>query len=148
MTKPRYWDVRRLVRDSEREFTQVEVVAALNASPLAALQDVPVDNVYWGVSKAAWDGMLAYTGVDRIPYVSDRFDCDNFAVNFAAVVADKFDINGVGIVVDGSGGHAYNSVLIADNDRLSIGIVEPQNDLYVLKAQGMYKARYGFIFLP
>ena len=110
MKKPKYWDVWRAVRDSKREFTKDEVVAALNASPLSSLQEVPVDSAYWGASEEAWHGMLAYTGVDRIRYVSNAFDCDNFAVLFAGVVADKFDINGVGIVVDYSGGHAYCAV--------------------------------------
>lgn len=149
MAKPRYWDVWRAVRDTKQQFTKDEVVAALNASPLAALEDVPVDNRYWGASAAAWRGMLDYTGVDERRYVSDSFDCDNFAVLFSALVADKFDINGVGIVVDGSGGHAYCSILIVMPKRkLSIGIVEPQNKRYVLKTEGMYSARYGFIFLP
>ena len=149
MKKPRYWDVWRAVRDSKREFTKDEVVAALNASPLTNLQEVPVDSAYWGASEEAWRGMLAYTGVDRIRYVSNAFDCDNFAVLFAGVVADKFDINGVGIVVDYSGRHAYCTVLIVDaNGNLSIGIIEPQNDQFVLKTEGMYKADFGFIFLP
>ena len=150
MKKPRYWDVWRAVRNSKIEFTRDEVVAALNRSPLQDLQEVPVDSAYWGASEEAWRGMLAYTGVDRIRYVSNTFDCDNFAVLFAGVVADKFDINGVGIVVDYSGGHAYCAVLIVDEnaDHLSIGIIEPQNDQFVLKTEGMYKAKFGFIFLP
>ena len=149
MKKPRYWDVWRAVRGSEREFTQSEVVAALNASPLTNLQEVPVDSVYWGASEDAWHGMLAYTGVDRKRYIKDRFDCDNFAVLFAGVVADKFGINGVGIVIDYSGGHAYCAILIVnENGGLSIGIIEPQNDKFVLKTQGMYSAKFGFIFLP
>ena len=148
MKKPRYWDVWRAVRDSKREFTKDEVVDALNASPLTNLQEVPVDSVYLAASEDAWRGMLAYTGVDRIRYVSNAFDCDNFAVLFAGVVADKFDINGVGIVVDYSGGHAYCAILIVDeNGGLSIGIIEPQNDQFVIKTEGMYAAKFGFIFL-
>ena len=148
MKKPKYWDVWRAVRDSKREFTKDEVVAALNASPLSSLQEVPVDSAYWGASEEAWHGMLAYTGVDRIRYVSNAFDCDNFAVLFAGVVADKFDINGVGIVVDYSGGHAYCAILIVTENGLKIGIIEPQNDRFVLKTEGMYAAKFGFIFLP
>ncbi|RKU10818.1 hypothetical protein C6503_19220 [Candidatus Poribacteria bacterium] len=149
MKKPRYWDVRRLVKESEREFTAQEVVDALNASLLSDLQDVPLDGRYWGASEAAWRGMLAYTGVDRKRYIKDRFDCDNFAVLFAGRVADKFGINGVGIVIDYSGGHAYCAILIVDeNGNLSIGIIEPQNDQFVLKTEGMYSAKFGFIFLP
>ena len=148
MNKPRYWDVWRAVRDSKQQYTKAEVVAALDASPLGLLQDVPVDNNYWGASEDAWHGMLAYTGVDRRRYVSDSFDCDNFAVLFAGIVADKFDINGVGIVVDFSGGHAYCAILIVTDSGLKIGIIEPQNDKFVIKTEGMYAARFGFIFLP
>ena len=148
MKKPRYWDVRRLVKESEREFTNREVVDALNASPLKTLQDIPVDSKYWAVSKEAWEGMMAYIGVDQEKYEVDRFDCDNFAVVFAASVADRFRINGAGIVVDFSGGHAYNAILITGtHGGLSIGIIEPQNRRYILKTEGMYQARHGFIFL-
>ena len=148
MAKPRYWDVWRAVRDTKQQFTNLQVLDALKTSSLPNLQRVPLDNTYWGVSIETWELILAYTGTDRKKYVKDSFDCDNFAVHLTDVSADKFDINGVGIVVDGSGGHAYCSLLVAgENGKLSIATVEPQNDTFILKPEGMYKAEFGFILL-
>lgn len=148
MKKPRYWDVWRAVRDTKRQFTNHQVQDALKESTLSGLQAVPLDRTYWGVSIETWKLILAYTGTDRKKYVKDSFDCDNFAVHLTDVSADKFEINGVGIVVDGSGGHAYCSLLIATKNGLSIATVEPQNDKFILKPEGMYQARAGFILLP
>ena len=146
--KVKYWDVWRSVRDTKQQFTHQQVKAAFDKSKLLQLQDVLLDETYWGVSIETWQLILAYTGVDRKQYVKDSFDCDNFAIHLTDVSADKFEINGVGIVVDGSGGHAYCSLLVVEDGKLSIAIVEPQNDIFILKTEGMYAAKFGFILMP
>lgn len=146
--KTRYWDVWRSVRDTKQQFSHHQVKAALDGSMVLHLQDVLLDETYWAVSLETWQLILAYTGVDRKQYVKDSFDCDNFAVHLTDVSADRFEINGVGIVVDGSGGHAYCSLLVVDDGKLSVAVVEPQNDQFILKPEGMYAARRGFILMP
>lgn len=145
MSKPRYWDVWRAFRHSKRQFSKDDLEAALQRSALSNLQYVPTDATYLGASRDAWELGLAYTGVDQKRYIVDAFDCDNFAVLFAGRIADKFGINGVGIVVDYSGGHAYCAILIVENGELALGIIEPQNDRFIIKTEGMYSARFGFI---
>ena len=147
MPKPRYWDVWRSVRDTKQKFTNQEVQAALGESHLSKLGGLPLDETYWGVSLETWQLILAYNGTDKKRYVKDTFDCDNFAILFAGSVADKFAINGAGIVVDYSGGHAYSALLVATENGLAFATIEPQNDRFIIKTDGMYDAEFGFIML-
>ena len=147
MSRPKYWDVWRSVRDTKQQFTNGEVQAALSKSRLSKLGGLPLDETYWGVSLETWQLILAYNGTDKKRYVKDTFDCDNFAILFAGSVADKFGINGAGIVIDYSGGHAYSALLVATADGLAFATIEPQNDQFVIKMDGMYDAEFGFIML-
>lgn len=147
MPKPKYWDVWRAVRDTKQQFTNAEVKAALRKSHLSKLGGLPLDETYWGVSLETWHLILAYNGTDKKRYVKDTFDCDNFAILFAGSVADKFSINGAGIVIDYSGGHAYSALLVATEDGPAFATIEPQNDEFVIKTEGMYDAEFGFIML-
>ena len=147
MSKPRYWDVWRSVRDTKKQFSNDQVQDALQASGLSKLHGLPLDNTYWGVSLETWHLILAYNGTDKKRYVKDTFDCDNFAILFAGSVADKFSINGAGIVIDYSGGHAYSALLVATETGLAFATIEPQNDEFVIKMDGMYDAEFGFIML-
>ena len=148
MPKPRYWDVWRSVRDTKQQFSNHQVQNALKASGLSKLQGLPLDNIYWGVSLETWQLILAYNGTDKKRYVKDTFDCDNFAILFAGSVADKFGINGAGIVIDYSGGHAYSALLVVtETGELAFATIEPQNDQFVIKMDGMYDAEFGFILL-
>ena len=148
MKKPKYWDVWRAVRDTKQQFTNAEVQAALGKSHLSKLGGLPLDETYWGVPLETWQLILAYNGTDKKRYVKDTFDCDNFAILFAGSVADKFSINGAGIVIDYSGGHAYSALLVAtETGELAFATVEPQNDEFVIKTEGMYDAEFGFIML-
>ena len=147
MSKPKYWDVWRSVRDTKQQFTNDEVKAALRQSHLSKLGGLPLDETYWGVSLETWELILAYNGTDKKRYVKDTFDCDNFAILFAGSVADRFSINGAGIVIDFSGRHAYSALLVATENGLAFATIEPQNDRFVLKTEGMYDAEFGFIML-
>ena len=48
-----------------------------------------------------------------------------------------FDVNGVGFVVDYSGKHAYNAILVSESGgHLEVVGVEPQNDRWALRKLG------------
>ena len=148
MGKPKYWDVWRAVRDTKKSFTNLETKIALKASSLGKLQGVPIDETYWGVPLETWQLILDYNGVDKRKYVKDVFDCDNFAILFAGTVADKFSLNGAGIVIDFSGGHAYSCILVVGEDgQPTFATIEPQNDRFVINPTGQYDAEWGFIVL-
>lgn len=146
--RPHYQTVKAAIRKSEKTFTQQEVGAALRSSELRNLQIGTLDSKYWAVSRDAWEKILAFNLTDRKAYQSDRYDCDNFAITLSGTVAQKWDINGCGIVIDWSGGHAYSVLLINNNGQLEIAVVEPQDDWFVIfVGRGHYTAKSGMIIL-
>lgn len=144
--KPRYWDVRRAVRRSLTPVSYEQLEAAYLDSSVSGLDLWGLDKSYKAVDRLAWDLILAYSQVDKKKYKADTFDCDNFAVSLAGTVTMKWGLNGIGIILDFSGGHAYSALLVQDEDEgLYIAVVEPQTDEFVITGKGMYKAEQGII---
>lgn len=94
-----------------------------------------------------WDGKYYYTDLDtfkgiisedtlnRIKYIADLHDCDNYAMQFSAYVDAFLLLNNVGIAVgevfdrNGKllGYHAWNCVIVKDNNATKAYFFEPQN---------------------
>ena len=141
MSKPRYWDVRRAIKESVVEVSYNQLASAFHESDLKRLQFAGLDSRYRAVDMKTWELIIAYNDVDEEKYKSEHFDCDNFAVCFAGEVAQKWDINGVGIVIDFSAQHAYNCLILADKfGNIKIISFEPQADRFA-----EYKAENGFV---
>lgn len=141
MSRPRYWDVYRAVRDSKQTISQQELRKMFSESPLRGLQLVPLDSRYVIVDTNTIGLVTAYNGVDLEEYKSESYDCDNFALSFAGDVPQRWDVNCIGIVIDFSAGHAYNCAATIDN---GIVIIEPQNDTLFLD-YSPYAAKSGFV---
>lgn len=122
-----------------------EIIKCVQQSPIGeGTQVLPVDTQYRILDSTGWDGALEFTGVDRQKYISEFFDCDNFAILLAAICAMKFHINSVGICFDFSGGHAYAILPIRQDDgSIELIILEPQNDEYIISLGGMYQGKFG-----
>ena len=123
-----------------------EIIDAVRRSPIGGdgMYIVAADTKYRILDGAGWGGALDFTGVDKRQYISEFFDCDNFAIVLAAVCAMKFHINSVGIVFDFSGGHAYAVLPVRQPDgSIKIIILEPQNDTYIISLGGMYQGKFG-----
>ena len=76
---------------------------------------------------ATWNRILQHLGIHKLSYESDIRDCDDFAKLVWAQTA-LLRVNGVGLVVDYSGGHAYLAVVVPTCDGPVILFVEPQRD--------------------
>ena len=137
---------RNLIESHVSIATRDEIIQAFRHSPIGGdgMYVVPCDTQYRILDGTGWGAALNYTGVDKRQYISEFFDCDNFAILLAAVCAMKFHINSVGIVLDFSGGHAYAvlPVRLADGS-IKILILEPQNDEYIISLGGMYQGKFG-----
>ena len=64
---------------------------------------------------------------EKKKYYADKFDCDSFSFMFITHLASKYGVNGVGIVLDFSGAHAYNFV-VYPRKKDNLRLFEPQND--------------------
>ena len=147
MTKLYLKDVRKFVRKTKQTVSHTAVAQAHDASGLRTLQFVPLDTSYVALPAETWELFLQYSGVDRIQYKSDTMDCDDFAQILAGECKRKLRVNGIGLVVDFSGGHAYNALLAYKGSELSLLTIEPQNDKIIINQSGMYAAQQGFLLL-
>ena len=91
------------------------------------------DSQIWAMPLATWRKVIAVTDTDKISYISEKYDCDNFALGFKADV-DRLGSNGVGLVVDFGRRHAYNVVVIKEenSNEIQLRLIEPQNDRWIL----------------
>ena len=105
-----------------------------------------LDSKYWACSRLDFEAIIRWDWTDKKKYVAEKYDCDNFAFSFKARMDRKFHLNNVGLVIDYSGGHAYNCVLFSDG---TAELFEPQNDRFVTDRQGtgQYKCTEGLIIL-
>ena len=139
-----------LIRDTGRSFSAEQVAGALTESPLRRMQILLLDREYTALPLKVWERILEWSDVDRIDYVSEKRDCDNFAIALSGQVGLRLAVNGIGLVVDYSGGHAYNCILVREGNDLTLRIVEPQTDRMpavgsCLSGHEAYKADYGFV---
>ena len=116
---------------------------------VSQVKHLPLDNSYTACSKKEFLEWIEWDWVDKKQYVKDKYDCENFAFSFKARTDRRFGINTVGLVIDYSGGHAYNVVLFTDSPPL---LYEPQTDEWVYIGEGMsanesYKMERGYIII-
>ena len=135
------------IAGSQKAFAKADVQAALrHAAP--GIQTILLDSRYWAVSRATWDAMIAAYGPDRNKYVSERYDCDDFAFSFKGGMGHTYEVNGVGIVLNWGHAHAYNAILVNDGGKCVVEYLEPQNDQFVrTPAPALYQLTHGLIIL-
>ena len=141
-----------MISERSRSATAREVASALRDAGLGKLQPMLLDRTYTALPMATWASILAWSDVDRVQYVAERRDCDNFALALAGQVGLRLSVNGCGVVVDYSGQHAYCVLLVEDTARGGIyaRLVEPQSDGLPQVGDSMsgheaYKAERGVI---
>ena len=100
------------------------------------IQRLHLDSKYWVCDRSEFDKIVQWDWTDKKQYISEKYDCDNFAFSFKATVDRQFHLNCVGLVIDWSGGHAYNLVVFKDG---TWSAFEPQSDSWPSLGQGMYK---------
>ena len=100
----------------------------LDAMKLGILR-LPLDGTYYLVSQNSFLNIVAWDWTDTLPYIKERFDCENFALLFKAHVDLHFHLNQVAVIIDYNSGHGYNLVVYPDGNKQ---VLEPQSDaLYV-----------------
>ena len=93
------------------------------------IQRLPLDATYYLTNQRGFLNVVAWDWTDTLPYIRERFDCENFALLFKAHADLHFHINQVAVIIDYHSGHGYNLVLYPDGNKQ---VLEPQSDaLYV-----------------
>jgi hypothetical protein len=110
------------------EQTSAWVQAQLDAMKLG-IQRLALDATYYLTNQRGFLNVVAWDWTDTLPYIRERFDCENFALLFKAHVDLHFHLNQVAVIIDYNSGHGYNLVMYPDGNKQ---VLEPQSDaLYV-----------------
>lgn len=133
--------VKRLIRRSQRDLTGQEVGQLWHSDPKRRALSLRLldSKQYRAVDEAAWRAILQHNGISKFTYVSELADCDDFAFALRGMVPLEFRVNGIGLVRDWSGGHAYNCILVVQGDEVVVRFIEPQSDRFISAGSGMYK---------
>lgn len=106
----------------------VWVQQQLDAMKLGIIR-LPLDGTYYLANQKNFLNIVAWDWTDTLPYIRERFDCENFALLFKAHVDLHFHLNQVAVIIDYKSGHGYNLVVYPDGNK---HVLEPQSDaLYV-----------------
>ena len=82
----------------------------INAMGLAICR-VPLDMEYRLTNQSNMNNIVAWDATDQIRYIREKFDCENFAILFKAMVDLYFHLNQVAIIMDYISHHSYNLIL-------------------------------------
>ena len=106
----------------------VWIQQAIDSMKLGIIR-IPLDGKYYLTNQSNFLNIVAWDWTDKIDYLKERFDCENFAILFKAMVDLYFHLNQVAIVIDYKSGHGYNLVFYPDGTKQ---VLEPQSDgLYI-----------------
>ena len=109
------------------------------------IQRLHLDSKYWVCSKQEFENWIEWDWTNKKRYIAEEYDCDNFAFSFKARCDRKIGINSVALVIDYSGGHAYNLVIFSDE---APELFEPQNDSWRKKGESkLYSLTSGYIII-
>lgn len=90
---------------------------------------LPLDATYYMTNQSNFLNIVAWDWTDRVNYIKEKFDCENFAILFKAIVDLYFNLNQVAVIIDYQSGHGYNLVIYPNG---KAQVLEPQSDaLYV-----------------
>ena len=136
MTQPQLSPVR---------FSRAEIETVLHAYAKHMLLYL-VDEHYYCLTADEWKEVIAAVGVDPVKYAADTYDCDSFSRYWWAEINHRFKVNGMLTVVDFSGEHSYNLLLVNDGGKIVPRLFEPQTLLQPAKGSPHYTMRHGFLF--
>lgn len=103
----------------------------------------PLDARYWLCSQDDMAAIIQADYTDAKAYWAERYDCENFAFTFKALVDRIYGLNQVGLVIDWCG-HGYNVIVFADGE---VWFFEPMNDQTVTIGAGIYKMERAEILI-
>lgn len=86
---------------------------------------------------------IKWIAKEKIKYIVDYFDCDNFALLFTAMALRK----GLHIPITNSEIHSYNASIVLSGDKKEIIIIEPQTGEVFSPQKAQEDKKYQTIFL-
>ena len=117
--------------DIERRDTswvEGELATDFENFPNNGVKRVPIDSRYYLTTPDDFSRIIEETIIDHRRYKRAKFACENFAFGLQNVVAQRYGINSVGIVIDLSNSRGYNIVIYDDG---MSEVFDPNNEMLV-----------------
>lgn len=129
-----------------REAFNVKVARTINSTQIITFfNGLGYDKLYFAdglYSVIDWNVMkeiIRYSWVDKKKYISEIFDCDDYALAFKSHVSEIYNINSVALakhikVITGDGKEIWHRaciVLAIENHELKAFLLETQNDGFI-----------------
>lgn len=98
------------------------------------------DEKYYYTDVETIKAIIEQEWISEKQYMSDYFDCDNYAFNFSSYMSYVFDLNTAGVCYGPIynkdtraliGYHAFNLIAVSENKQLSLYLYEPMKEKYV-----------------
>lgn len=90
------------------------------------------DGKYWVIDWTDWLNIIKFDWENEVPWIAERYDCENHAFHFSSRTSNWFLINTAGVAfgtVMKKYGHAYNVIVAYDeNKELAVYLYEPETD--------------------
>jgi hypothetical protein len=99
---------------------------------------LPLDSTYYTTTRADVRTIVGEDNTELLTYRKSKYDCENFALTLASEFQRDYGVTTVGIVIDWSGGHAYNCFCYQDG---TVDLYEPQSDEWVTPGE---EDKYAF----
>ncbi len=124
-----------------------------NGGDISKVRIIMYDGRYRAPRLTTWKEITRLMPLTLYPYIKEYFDCDDYSMAFKCNVSQLLLINGVGVASgivrhrDGSSyGHAWNVLLVNENNSPSIYTYDPQVGEIV---KGVYNVSYrGATYTP
>lgn len=155
MTRPHLRSIKSQVRKNSFKVTPEDIMKVVKRAGLERLKHFFLDPDYIALPLQVWQDFLAWSKVDRAKYLVSRYDCENSSLHLVSEASHRLSVNGMALILDTSGSHAYCAVLCKDahEDDLYIQCIEPQTDQLVEPGEKYsdneaYKAQEGIVWWP
>lgn len=125
------------------EFPRITLRGFLNDKNIKSIS--LSDEKYKFIDWETWKKIIEIDWVSEKKYITDVFDCDNFAFSFSARMSSLFRINTAGVVYgiiynkdtgNKIGGHAYNAIIAYNKNGLELYFYEAQTDKWIKFEKG------------
>jgi len=103
------------------------------------------DGKYYLIDWKSWQKIIEVDWTNRMKYLKEKRDCDNFAYLFSSRMSEIFELNTAGVahghVYDRTtglwkGGHFWNVIVSNDKEGRHLYWYEPMKDLWVKDEKG------------
>lgn len=117
--------------------------------PRNGMRRMPLDSRYHLTTPDDFSRVIENVVIDHRNYKQAKYDCENFAFAFKSIVAQRYGLNSVGVVMDENAQNAFNVVVYEDG---TTELFDPHKDTIVATGETAnthkgYRMKNGVIVL-